>query len=57
MGKIIESILSKWFCCHNWDVLHQYQIFSKNNTGELPNRTIVHMYCTKCGKIKKLNNE
>ncbi len=57
MGKIIESILSKWFCCHNWDVLHQYQIFSKNNTGKLPNRTIVHMYCTKCGKIKKLNNE
>lgn len=54
MKKIIDSILNKYFCCHNWEIFHKYETFATDNTDELPTRTIIHILCTKCGKIKKL---
>ena len=50
MKRLIDAIIKKWFCCHEWEF--QYK---ENVEVGFDGRFCVHHYfCKKCGKYKRV---
>lgn len=50
MKGLIEVIINKWFCCHDWGIVEK--VHTSNIFGI--ERMIYILECNKCGKIKKV---
>ena len=60
MGKLIDAIIKKWFCCHDWELKTEekveisnykpvkYSIFDKEKYTTSYIR--LHYICRKCGR-------
>ncbi len=56
MKHLIECIIKKWFCCHEWNLISEYHVKLSNDLGEYKTYTILHFFCKKCGKYKKIKS-
>lgn len=58
MGKLIDAIIRKWFCCHDWELIKEEEVTNTTTTNDLlkGNSRIestyirLHYICRKCGK-------
>lgn len=50
MKRLIELLINKWTCCHEWEVVET--VHTSNIWGI--ERMIYIVVCNKCGKIKKV---
>lgn len=51
--KVLTAIKNKWFCCHQWKIFRKAYQFESDNS-ERPYKITYTLYCTKCGKFKKV---
>lgn len=68
MGKLIQAIINKWFCSHDWELLKEvkveedetfsgpskYSLFESRETKRKSSYTRSYYVCKKCGKIISL---
>lgn len=52
MKRLIDAIIKKWFCCHEW--IYLYDDVVKDDFGGTHN--ISHYLCHKCGKFKRIKS-
>lgn len=60
MGKLIDAIIKKWFCCHDWELKVEEKVektdckLMKYSTEKEKKYTTshirLHYICRKCGK-------
>lgn len=50
---MLTVIKNKWFCCHQWKIFRKAYQFESDNS-ERPYKITYTLYCTKCGKFKKV---
>lgn len=51
--KVLNKIIQKLFCCHEWTKVEEIDEFDKDNS--IRPHTIHYVYiCKKCGKIKTI---
>lgn len=48
MKKLIQAIIDKWFCKHDWDVDRTTSHFYEGET--IPYQIDTVIVCTKCGR-------
>lgn len=49
MSKLIDAIIAKWLCCHEWEISLKERI----NDGDSV-YYIHHYFCKKCGKYRRI---
>ena len=50
MNKLIDAIINKWFCCHEWEIIKTTEYTDSTEYTDC----FVHLLkCKKCGKLKK----
>lgn len=55
MKEIINKLLEKWMCKHDWDLFKHIQVYD-DFSGDMASGHIYIFICKKCGKIKKVKN-
>jgi Fe2+ or Zn2+ uptake regulation protein len=53
MIELINQILAKWGCMHQWKIHDEVNIFHSDKENR-PYKVRQILMCTKCGKIKKI---
>lgn len=56
MKHLIECIIKKWFCCHEWEFLFERDVEEVDDWGDSSIYTTRHYFCKKCGKYKKIKS-
>lgn len=51
--KILNKIIQKWFCCHEWEEQKLIEEYGKGNSSR-PHTVHCLYICKKCGKIKTI---
>lgn len=54
MKYLIECIIKKWFCCHEWEIKIEEDAIASDIVKGTKQFTIYHLFCKKCGKYKKI---
>lgn len=67
MSKLIDAIIKKWFCCHEWELVNEEQVESTrkitkdylygDSTKITKKYTIRHYFCKKCGKYLRVTKD
>jgi len=52
MDKLIQQIIDKYFCLHNWYKLEEIKTY-ENSSSKIPFKIKYIYSCKKCGKIHK----
>lgn len=52
MKEIINKLLEKWTCKHDWELLKHIREYWSDKDNIVGHQFI--LVCTKCGKIKKI---
>lgn len=50
MKRLIDAIIKKLFCCHEWKFLFGEEV--RNDFGSIYH--VSHYFCKKCGKYKRI---
>lgn len=56
MKRLIDAIIKKWFCCHEWEFLFERKVEVVDDWGDSSWYTVRHYFCKKCGKYKKIKS-
>lgn len=56
MKRLIDAIIKKWFCCHEWEYLFERRVEAVDDWGDRSWYTVRHYFCKKCGKYKKIKS-
>lgn len=56
MKRLIDAIIKKWFCCHEWEFLFERKVEVVDDWGDSSWYTVYHYFCKKCGKYKKIKS-
>ncbi|KWR51897.1 hypothetical protein [Phocaeicola sp.] len=56
MKHLIDAIIKKWFCCHEWEYLFERRVEVVDDWGDSSWYTVRHYFCKKCGKYKKIKS-
>ena len=56
MKNLIDAIIKKWFCCHEWEYLFERRVEVVDDWGDRSWYTVRHYFCKKCGKYKKIKS-
>ena len=56
MKHLIDAIIKKWFCCHEWEYLFERRVEAVDDWGDSSWYTVSHYFCKKCGKYKKIKS-
>ena len=51
MKKYFDIIITKWFCCHEWDLTEEIKVYDGDN-AKYPYKRKYTYICKKCGKFK-----
>ena len=52
MKHLIDAIINKWFCRHEWELMYERKVTAWDELG--CNKYIARYYvCKKCGRYKK----
>lgn len=51
--KVLNKIIEKWFCCHEWTKVEEIHEYVKSNSVR-PQKIHYVYICKKCGKIKNI---
>ena len=52
MKHLIDAIIKKWFCRHEWELMYERKVTAWDELG--CNKYIARYYvCKKCGRYKK----
>lgn len=62
--RLVDAIIKKWFCCHEWELIDTEEVVVKNSQREwgciktLEKRYFVnHYFCKKCGRYLRTTNK
>lgn len=50
MKRLVDAIIKKWFCLHEWEFVFQEDV--EISSGGLYH--VYHFFCKKCGKYKRI---
>lgn len=50
MKRLIDAIIAKWLCCHEWAFQYKEQV----DTDFGGWYEVRHYFCKKCGKYKRI---
>lgn len=56
MKRLIDAIIKKWLCCHEWEFLFEREVEVVKDWGDSNLYTVRHYLCKKCGKYKKIKS-
>ena len=56
MKRLVDAIIKKWFCCHEWEFLFERDVEEVYDWGDSGSYTTRHYFCKKCGKYKKIKS-
>lgn len=51
MKKLIDAIIAKWFCLHQW-IVESHVKHVEKSTDTLPRHQNWRYLCTKCGRVR-----
>lgn len=54
MKKLIQAIIDKYFCLHDWKLEYEANQY-ETATSKLPYKIKRFYICTKCGKVQKID--
>ena len=70
MSKLIDAIIKKWFCCHEWELIYdepveitktttsdKFNFCGEDSTKITKKYTIRHYFCKKCGKYLRITKD
>ena len=53
MKKLLNELLRKWSCHHNWEQIYENNIY-QDDKSKIPYKTRITYLCKKCGKFKQI---
>lgn len=56
MKRLIDAIIKKWFCCHEWELTDKRRVEVVDDFGDSSYYTVFHYFCKKCGKHRKIKS-
>lgn len=56
MKRLIDAIIRKWFCCHEWELVEKRLVEERDEFGDSSFYTVFHYFCKKCGKYMKFKS-
>lgn len=56
MKRLIDAIIKKWFCCHEWELVDERRVEVVDDFGDSSYYTVFHYFCKKCGKHRKIKS-
>lgn len=54
MKRLIDAIIKKWFCGHEWEFLFTRDVEVVDDWGGNSSYIVYHYFCKKCGKYKRI---
>lgn len=54
MKRLIDAIIKKWLCCHEWELICERWVEYNDTDGNEKVYTVRHYFCKKCGKYKRI---
>ena len=55
MKEIINKLLEKWMCKHDWDLFKHIKVYDEFSKDMASGHKYIFI-CKKCGKIKKVKS-
>ncbi len=56
MKHVINAIVKKLLCCHEWTFLFEHYVKNYDEFGFCDTYSVRHYVCKKCGKYKKIKS-
>ena len=57
MKRLIDAIIKKWLCGHEWELLFTRDVEVVDDWSGNSSYTVYHYFCKKCGKVIDLFDE